>query len=1233
MLQTPAGNRHTLAALSERTALAPHTVARILGRTEGVDLRSVELFFSALNLEVEPSDYVLSELEVKSASKTNLNTRSELSEAVDVSRFYGRTAELAKLQQWILTERCRVVAVLGMGGIGKTAMAAKLVDLIGQQFEFIIWRSLRNSPPVDDILAEFIQFLSNYQETGLPATLDGKVCRLIEYLRAHRCLLVLDNAESILCSGSECGVYREGYEGYRELVIRVVEAAHSSCLLLTSREQPKELTTLEGSFVRSLQLRGLPSPEVQAIFQEKGTFVGSPDDWSQLIEHYGGNPLALKMVAPLIQEFLSGQVAECLELFKQGTYVFDDIRDLLERQFSRLSALEQDIMYWLAINREWISLPQLREDLVPPVRHGELLAAMDSLQRRSLIESSGTNFSLQPVVMEYVTERLIEQVCQELTTSHLALFKSHALMKATAIDSVRETQIRLILKPVIDALLCVKGNKSQVENQLTQILARLQQTSTLEPGYAGGNILNLLVYMGTNLSDYDFSRLAVWQANLKCSSLLNVNFAHADLAKSIFAETLGSILSVAFSPDGRLLATADAEARIYLWQVADGKQLFACKGHTHRVRSVAFSPDGQILASSSDDQTVRLWDANTGQGLKTLHGHTRQVWSVAFSSEGQMLASASDDQTVRLWDINTGQCLKSLAGHTEWVRSVAFSPDDQLLASSSNDQTVKLWNVNTGQCLKTLHGHTRQVWAVAFSPDGQVVSSSSSDQTIRLWDVNTGECLRSLQGHTGQVWSVAYAPQRSASETKAQRLAEGVSTGANTSICVGVEAACTLDIACPTSSTSLQETDQTLASGSEDKTVRLWDVFTGECLKTLQGHTRRAWSVAFNPDGQILASGSEDKTVRLWDVFTGECLRTLQGESLRVLSVAFSPAGHTVSEAIPKGLIASSSDDQTVRLWNVNTGHCLKILHGHSGWVWSVAFNSDGRLLGSVGEDKTVKLWDISTGQCIKTLHGHTDSVWSVAFSLQGNTLATGSDDKTIKLWDVNTGQCLKTLQEQTKWLRSIAFSPNGQTLASGSDNQTVRLWDVNTGQCLKTLSGHISQVWTVAFSLDGQTLASGSEDQTVKLWDINTGECLKTLQGHTSWVSSVAFSPDSQTLISASVDQTAKLWNVTTGQCLKTLHSHTKWVRSVAFSSDGTTLASGSEDETVKLWDVSTGKCLKTLSSSRPYEGMNITGTTGLTEAQKATLLALGAVSPGKAGGFPASRQLANPEDCWLFP
>lgn len=357
-------------------------------------------------------------------------------EAIDVSVFYGRSQELALLNQWVLHDRCRLVAILGMGGMGKTSLSVKLAEQVQNQFEFLFWRSLSCAPPFEELITELIQFLSNQQEVNLPETVEGKTARLLHYLRSSRCLLILDNCESILQGGSQTGQYLKDYEGYGYLLKSVGEVRHQSCVIITSREKPKEIGLLEGvtSPVRSLQLQGLAPVEAQAIFTDKGCFGCNRQDWLEIFEHYAGNPLALKMVASGVRELFDGDVAELLPYLRQGKLGFADINELLGRQFDRLSEAEQQVMNWLAVNREPVSLPELETDVVSEAITKQLLGALRSLSQRSIVEHTEKRWSLQPVIMEYATTEFLTAICEDIIDQRQKFLRNYALIKAQSKD-------------------------------------------------------------------------------------------------------------------------------------------------------------------------------------------------------------------------------------------------------------------------------------------------------------------------------------------------------------------------------------------------------------------------------------------------------------------------------------------------------------------------------------------------------------------------------------------------------------------------------------------------------------------------------------------------------------------------------------------------------------------------------------------------------------------------------
>jgi WD40 repeat protein len=1134
-----------------RAAIARHRLASMILGQVGIQNSKFKIQNFSHRTEVQT--------EIQPEVQTGAQT--DWGESLDTTIFYGRAAELSTLYQWIIPDYCRLVAVLGLGGIGKSALAAKIAHQVQGQFQYIIWRSLRNAPTLEELLKDVVPFFSNQQ-----AASEGTIQQLLQYLRAARCLLILDNMETIL-EQTQAGMFRAGYQNYGELLRLVGESSHQSCVLITSREKPAEVAILEGEElnVRSLRLGGSPEAAL-GLLQLKG-LSGNSEQQQQLCDRYGNSPLALKIVATSIRELFGGEVAAFLE---QDTVVFNGVRHLLDQHFRRLSEIEQTLMYWLAINRELVTVAELRSDLVPSPAAAAILGALEALLRRSLIEQSAARFTQQSVVMEYITERFIQSLSQEISSrEEPQMLKHYVLVQAQAQNYVRESQMRLILTPIVEELQRQVHTSEAIAAQLRSLLQEQQVRSPREPGYLASNVLSILNHLAIDLRGYDFSDLAIWQAHLANVNLHQTNFARCDIRKSVFAQAFGSVLSVTFSPDGEQFATVDDHGEIQVWQTSDGQSLLALQGHTNWVWTIAFSPTQPLLASGSHDQTIRLWNLETRQCITILRGHTNWVWSVVFSPDGQTLASGSWDQTVRIWDVQNGECLRVLSGTTQaflsqamgWVRSVVFSPDGQTLASGSQDGMVRLWNWRTGDCLQQFEGHTGQVWSVAFSPEGDRLVSAGDDQTVRLWNINTGDGLQILQGHQRAIRSVVFS----------------------------------LD-------------GQTIASGSEDQTIRLWDGTTGEHRRTLLGHTSQVWSLSFHPQGRSLASGSGDQTVRFWNIQTGQCAKVIQGHASQIWSVAFSPAPLEHEPDTP--LLASGHGDHTVRLWNIKGDRCLKTLQGHTNWVWSVAFSPDGKFLASSSGDQTIRFWNPQSGSCLRILKGHTNWVWSVAFSPDGNLLVSSSTDRTVRIWEVQTGLCTRTLSGHTSQVRAVCFSPNGKWIASCGGDRTIRIWEVETGDCLQVLTQHSDWVWSVAFSPDNRFLASGSGDRTIRIWD-DTGESVQILEGHTSPVRAVCFHPDGKTLISAGEDQTVRSWDLQTGTCLSVLTGHSSWVWSVARSPlSDTIVASSSADETIKLWDLETQTCLRTLRAERPYERMNIADVTGITEAQKSALVALGAAT-----------------------
>lgn len=661
---------------------------------------------------------------------------------------------------------------------------------------------------------------------------------------------------------------------------------------------------------------------------------------------------------------------------------------------------------------------------------------------------------------------------------------------------------------------------------------------------------------------------------------------------------LGPVTCVAFSPDGKLIASSESiHHEVKLWDAATGRELRTLKGHSSFVSSVAFSPDGKQIVSGSDDLTVKLWNLETGKEMLSFAEHSQSVTCVAFSQDGRRIASGSKDDTlkiwdaltgskianltgssqgvsciafnqkgtqiasgdrdvIRLWDVASGVELANFQGHSKKVTSVAFSPDGKYLVSGG--ESVKMWDIEVKKELKSLLGHSSSVTCVAYSPDGLRFASASRDHTVKIWDAQTKTEIATLKGHLSEVASLAFSPDGTKivsgshdNMVKLWNLENGKELGLNE----GHYGKITCMDMSPNGSR--------IATGGEDQTVRIWNASTGEELLTMAGHTGQVSSVAFSPDGSQVVSGSVDQTIKLWDAASGKNAATLMGHGERVLTVKFSPDGRR---------IASGAFDGHIKIWDSKTGRELATFGGDDGYVNSVDFSPDGVWMAS-GASNAVTVWNAKTGRKEATLEGYSGAANCVAFSVDGNQIASAFDHGRLKIWHVGNWEGVVTLQGHDGSVLSVDFSPDGRTVVSAGEDGAVRFWDSASGKELALLKGHSDKITSVAFCPDGGHITSVSHDGTMKLWDAAMDSEWLTIKGLSINVASVAFSPDGSRIASVSNDDTIKLWDTATGKESGSFVGQSENVTSVAFSPDGGLIGSGSDDATVKLWNVFTGE------------------------------------------------------------
>jgi WD40 repeat protein/DNA-binding XRE family transcriptional regulator len=1074
-------------------------------------------------------------------------------EAPAVSAFYGRELEQAILQRWVVEDQCRLVGLCGMGGIGKTALAARLAQVTARQFEAVFWRSLRNAPPCAEWLAEAILFLSD--QRCLPS--GGEAARrrqLLDLLRERRCLLVLDNLETILEPGATDLRYRDEYAGYGEVLQMLGEAPHRGCVVLTSREEPSELVRLVGpeAPVRVLRLAGLGWVAGQALLVDKG-LAGSTERLSELVDRCHGNPLALQLIGELIATLFSGDIEAFL---LNGGAVGADIGSVLQTQVERLSSIERALYFWLAIEREPVDARTLLADLGPGFSPAAALEALHALARRSLLEvtDSQTAFTLQPVVLEHATEKIVSTAVTEITRRHPAMLMTHALVKAQCKEYVRRTQERLIARPLLERLSGVCADQP-VDRLLVDLLEHWRDTPEASQGFGPGNVVTLLRLHRGNLQGLDLSRLLLRQVDLASVEAQDVSLVDATLENASVAQQFGATLSARLSSDGSHLAIGTLAGEIRVWRLSDWRPVLLAHTQTS-AWGIDVSDDGRVIAACGSSDAVYVWDSGRMPEARPLQGGTYSYWCIALSGDGRWLVSGSADGKVRIWETRADGPPRIMFCHTGGVRSVALSHDGQRLATRGADGHVAVWDVQTCQQVADLGEFSGDSVCVALSADGRMLATGDASGFAYVLDATSGQRRAVLRGHTGFVWASALSADGSV-----------------------------------------------LATGGEDRTLRLWNTRTGECQRVLHEHPAGISMVSLSGDGCLVSSVTVDGSVHVWDASRGGRLIRAHGNVPATFGVAFN---------LDASRAATGSGDGTVRMWDVRSGGRIREFKGHKAAVWSVACAADGATVMSGSLDRTVRVWDVVSGACRAELLGHSGAVTSIALSPDERVLASTGIDGTVRLWDLCGGGELRTIgPPHLAGVRTLRFGGDGDFLLTGELDGTAHIWDAHTGECVRAVQGVGGPILAVAMSADGSCIAWAEPGGVVRVCETVRGANERIIGTSPSVLRTLAMSRDARTVIAGGVDGTLQVWDVESGRLSASLQAHSAEVWSIVVSATDNIVASAGLDGTARVWKLDAGMAeLVTLRPDRPYERMDISGVRGVTDVQRLALRALGAVA-----------------------
>jgi WD40 repeat protein len=1041
----------------------------------------------------------------------------------------SRPEKASRLREALLADdQATPVAVEGGGGFGKTTLAKQAChdpEVIKAFSDGILWTTLGQHPNLSGELTTIYAALTSSRPNF--AGIDDAKRSIAEKLKGHRHLLVVDDV-------------------WRTSDLKIFQELGAARVLYTTRRRDLDLRTAQ------IEVEEMtPEQSVELLIHDLPVTENLRPTFIKFADELGSWPLLLSLTnARLRRELkernsLEKAVDRVHEVFlRRGVTGFDK-RDAEKRDEAIRLSLEAGLEAFDPRFRERaVTIGLFPEDTLLPV---DVLAALwgcdsfeaeeDVLEPLHNLRIISWDRSAGVVSSHDVVRAALALQVNDVRSQHTKLLEawgdpyqlrsdyawryySYHLRGTTRLDDLR----RLLLD---SAWIRAKLNATDIHS----LLSDFDALESLE-----GEIQLLR----------DALRLSAHVLTSNKSELSTQLLAHLPLTEKALRDGIIAGMEHArlswFRPNGISLASA-------------GSPLI----RTLRAEPpalIASTALGIHLLSLSPDSTLNVWNTGTGKCIRTLEVKILDGCSFLLSPDQRRIVAISKDGSYNVLDFETGQCIRTLTGNNgSTICYAAFGRDSEKLVSLSDDGILRVWELETVSCVQTLKSSSPQIMTVGFTPDGTKLLTGQADFAFTP---DSERLITASYNHRLELWDL-----------EIEQLINTVWFDADS---------------------FYDESDGQSIQVKDRWAVPVWDVQsfrtvsadeTVEPLMFLEGHTRRVNLLVLSTDAKKLITGSWDKTIRVWDLQSGECLRTLEGHSNRISALQMTP-----DQRHPR---IAGSVDKTLKLWDLATGQCVTTFYGHGGSVDTIALASSGKQVVSASEDATVKVWDLNKRSPDLQRNAHPTRVSTLAVTPDGKKVISGSSWGDLKAWDFESHECLYTLQAHSDEINAIVVTPDSKTIVTGSSDKLLKVWDRESGECRASLVGHDGDIHAIAVSSDGKQIVSGSQDGTLRVWTLENAEGISVLERHGLGVSSVSISSDNRWIVSASKDGTLRIWDFNTGRCIATLKGHND-IAVAMLASGGRKIISRSTDNLVKIWDAETGSCLNTLQTygwPLPFEVM----------------------------------------------